>query len=222
MMWGTRLLRATQALRSRLKRKKIQSKALLRAFTYALPKENVDITIEVDISPPNPLIYDEEGEPIKPSQRININSLWDTGSTHCAITKKKANELKLKPISKVNVYHAHGMKPEVNVYLMHLILPNGSILQDVKATEYIRSTGNYDFIVGLEVIKRGDFAITNCDGKMTVSFRIPSAERIDFLGSHYIPTKYFLRKERNSPCFCGSGKKLKHCHGNHLWRLLIT
>lgn len=36
----------------------------------------------------------------------------------------------------------------------------------------------------MDIISKGDFAITNVDGKTVFSFRIPSVETIDFVKNH--------------------------------------
>lgn len=70
----------------------------------------------------------------------------------------------------------------------------------------------------MDIISRGDFAITNFGGKTTFSFRIPSTEEIDFNDqSRRKPIKAKNKISRNAPGHCGSGKKNKHCHGKTSW-----
>ena len=38
----------------------------------------------------------------------------------------------------------------------------------------------YDVVIGMDVICKGDLAVTNKDGRTTFSFRIPSEVEIDF------------------------------------------
>lgn len=68
----------------------------------------------------------------------------------------------------------------------------------------------------MDIISRGDFAVTNFAGKTTFSFRVPSIQRIDFVEeTKPKPIVNIGRKiGRNDPCHCGSGKKSKQCHGN--------
>lgn len=75
----------------------------------------------------------------------------------------------------------------------------------------------------MDIITRGDFAITNVNGKTTFSFRFPSIGTIDFVDEGQKMEKAqtkgtaAIKKEkkvgRNDPCPCGSGKKYKNCHG---------
>ena len=74
----------------------------------------------------------------------------------------------------------------------------------------------------MDIITRGDFSISNKNGKTTVSFCIPSVHDIDFVEEgkklNEANEKVNLAKRtkkigRNEPCPCGSGKKYKNCHG---------
>jgi hypothetical protein len=38
-----------------------------------------------------------------------------------------------------------------------------------------------DVVIGMDIVTRGDFAVTNRDGRTTFSFRIPSQSHIDFV-----------------------------------------
>ncbi|MBO6572122.1 MAG: SEC-C domain-containing protein [Balneola sp.] len=137
--------------------------------------------------------------------------LWDTGASGTVISKKVAEELNLKPVGKNKVYHADGNSVK-NVYLINLVLPNNVGFKLVKVTE--GDLNGFDVLIGMNVINKGDFSITNVGGKTTFSFRIPSIEEIDY---NVQPKKTPFKKDeepgRNAPCPCGSGKKYKHCHG---------
>jgi uncharacterized protein YecA (UPF0149 family) len=70
----------------------------------------------------------------------------------------------------------------------------------------------------MDVITRGDFTISNYQGKTVMTFRIPSIEKIDYVQqksdhSQQIPVKKGIQTGRNAPCPCGSGRKYKHCCG---------
>ena len=74
----------------------------------------------------------------------------------------------------------------------------------------------------MDIITRGDFAISNVNGETTFSFRLPSIRTIDFVKegeqirnaqTKADPVKKIPKISRNAPCPCGSGKKYKNCHG---------
>jgi predicted aspartyl protease len=157
---------------------------------------------------------------------IDVKALWDTGATNCAITKDLVNKLGLAPFTKTTVHHADG-KTEKDVYKVNIVLPNGVGFMLLNVTECQSTAGAFDIIIGMEVITRGDFAITNVGGKTMVSFRTPSNVSIDFNDGETIitpakksdePEKVIVKNPytgigRNEQCPCGSDKKYKHCHG---------
>jgi hypothetical protein len=81
----------------------------------------------------------------------------------------------------------------------------------------------FDVIIGMDIITRGDFAITNVDGRTCVTYRVPSVQKLDFVeeAKAIKRDKRKARREakagaegkpaRNAPCSCGSGKKYKKC-----------
>lgn len=134
-------------------------------------------------------IITEVGLMIPDSSRKNLQSddpnilktkgLWDTGATNCVVSKKIAAQLGLKPISETIVHYGSG-KQRSNVYMVDLILPNSLRIPFVTMTECADSD-SFGMIIGMDVICRGDFAITNVGGVTTVSFRVPSMQTIDYV-----------------------------------------
>jgi hypothetical protein len=106
-----------------------------------------------------------------------FNALWDTGATNSVITQKVVDACGLVPISMTQVNGVHG--PEVaEVYLISLKLPNQVDFSQLRVTK-----GKFigaDVLIGMDIINRGDFAVTNHNGITTFSYRFPSQERIDF------------------------------------------
>ncbi len=143
-----------------------------------------------------------------------VTGLWDTGATGTVISENCAKKLNLKPISKAKVFHANG-EAIVNVYAINLYLPNQVGFQFIKVTEGILN--GTDLLIGMDIISRGDFSISNFAGNTTFSFRVPSIQRIDFVEEpRPKPIVNHSKKiGRNDPCSCGSGKKFKHCHGKN-------
>jgi uncharacterized protein YchJ len=106
--------------------------------------------------------------------------------------------------------------------LINIILRNNVGIPYLRVTEGIIH-GSYDVLIGMDIINKGDFAVTNKDGKTAFSFRTPSVECIDFTKpessplnpiSRQQPFRYNQKKPGpNEPCSCGSGKKYKKCCG---------
>ena len=75
-----------------------------------------------------------------------------------------------------------------NVYLIDLILPNAVSIPDPSVTEIDNPQDekgniidNFGFLIGMDIIGRGDFTITHFDGKTVMSFRIPSVLKVDYV-----------------------------------------
>jgi uncharacterized protein YchJ len=138
-------------------------------------------------------------------------AIWDTGATGSVITEKIVKELDLMPTGMTKVSTASGER-DVNTYIVSIWLPNNVVVCNVKVTEGIIH-GEYEVLIGMDIITKGDFAITNYDGKTVFTFRFPSAECIDFVKKirQESLVKAINKIGRNDPCPCGSGKKYKHC-----------
>lgn len=108
------------------------------------------------------------------------NALWDTGATNCAITQRVVDQLGLTPIEdEVIVQHADG-ESKASVCAISIFLPNKLVLPVVFATVCKAKSGDFDIIIGMDVISQGDFAITAKNGKTTFSFCLPSIRDLDF------------------------------------------
>jgi len=62
-----------------------------------------------------------------------------------------------------------------------LFLEDNFVIPNTVVTECVNTRGDWSLIFGIDIITRGDFAITNKGGKSKVSFRITSIADIDFL-----------------------------------------
>jgi hypothetical protein len=116
------------------------------------------------------------GFEIKP---VEARAMWDTGSTGCCISQRLAQYLALTRIDSWNLTSVHDSKAS-NVYLLDIVLPDKISIANVPAVE-IEAIGQYDIIIGMNIITLGDLAITNDSGKTVMSFRLPAANvPIDF------------------------------------------
>ncbi len=153
---------------------------------------------------------------IHTGKEIKTLAIWDTGATDSVITRSAASSLGLKPVSKTIVNGVHGAK-EVNVYYINITLHNDQITLNSQVTECEELSSDFSTgcLIGMNIISKGDFAITNFNGQTTMSFRVPSQQRIDFVRG-LKESKPIVKDKipgRNDPCPCGSGKKYKQCCG---------
>jgi hypothetical protein len=114
--------------------------------------------------------------------RINKDTLAlvDTGATGSCISRRFAINAQLRPFgrTKIKGFEKTSIVP---VYIVDLLLPNGISFTNIEVAEY-KSDTNFDCIIGMDILRRGDMALTNAKDEMVFSFRIPPAEaHIDFV-----------------------------------------
>ncbi len=105
------------------------------------------------------------------------NALWDTGATCCLISQVIIDALNLQPIDKAIISEA-TTSDTVDVYLVHVGLPNGQIAMNVEAL--CTSNSDYDFVLGMDIICECDMAITHPNQQTKFTFERPSKRDIDF------------------------------------------
>ena len=106
-------------------------------------------------------------------------ALWDTGATCTFISKNVVDRIGLVPTTYVPVDTIKERDQEALRYNVLLQFPNG-FSTEVHAVGWPQFSGNVDLVIGMDVITRGDFSITNPKRKTTFSFRIPSTKEIDY------------------------------------------
>ena len=156
-------------------------------------------------------------------QMMESKGLWDTGAQNSAITKKAAKLLGLVPVGKTNIRGVHGIK-EVNVFLIDIILNNPNITISCPVTECdeLSNDGSVDLLLGMNVISKGDFVISNFEGRTSMTFRVPSLQRIDYVAeisefNRIVKIHNIEAKKGIDKCPCKSGKKFKNCHGKNIY-----
>lgn len=143
-----------------------------------------------------------------------FKAIWDTGASGSVITQKVVSAVGLAPTGVTRTRGVHGVN-DANVYLVGIHIPTCDVtFHALRVTEGDLGE-DAQILIGMDVISMGDFAVTNCEGKTTFSFRLPSMERIDF-STHRAPKPVPIVHSSPQPgpndlCPCGSGKKYKKC-----------
>lgn len=117
--------------------------------------------------------------------KVIVRALWDTGATMSAVSHKVVSDLHLIPIGRQVVSTPTGTK-EADTYCIDAMLPNnvnveGLIVIDSEIGSQNVGGEPMGMLVGMDIISRGDFAVTNRDGKTIFTFRYPSTTSIDFV-----------------------------------------
>lgn len=112
-----------------------------------------------------------------PPDFVEFHALWDTGAMRSVISTEVVKILGLLPVGQAKVYHTNGVSI-VKTYLIDILLPNAIEFSTVLVTEGI--LGDTDVLIGMDIISKGDFAVTGSNGKTKFSFQVPSTHDIDF------------------------------------------
>jgi len=177
--------------------------------TYDGPSKSLINEIEVFRA------FDPKNPP-KNLEGKTYNGLWDTGASGTVITPKVAKELELIVTGKV-IQHTASESLECNTYLVNLALPNNVMFTghpvgclDIVGYDHV------DLLIGMDIIGRGDFAVTSLKGKTKFTFRVPGVLDLDFYKADTALRKRAAQKQkiqREQNCPCGSGQKFGKCHG---------
>ena len=104
-------------------------------------------------------------------------ALWDTGATNTIISTMVVEELQLVPIKQAAISGIGGVVNS-NVYKINLYFGNNVAFKNIEVLA--SDLEDCTVIIGMDLINRGDFAITNKDKETWFSFRLPSQEHISF------------------------------------------
>lgn len=84
-------------------------------------------------------------------------------------------------MGQTQVRGVHGVRT-VNVYYVKIRLKGTDIqlITNVTESEELSKDRSVGMLLGMNVITKGDFSITNYRGKTTMSFRVPSKYVVDY------------------------------------------
>ena len=90
---------------------------------------------------------------------VEFDAIWDTGATGSVITQKVVDACGLAPITMAQVHgvNSSGMS---EVYLVNIYLPNHVVFIGVHVIKGELPESGADILIGMDIITRGDFAVT--------------------------------------------------------------
>ena len=106
-------------------------------------------------------------------------AIIDTGAAMSGITKKAVKALHLKRTGKHRVNTAKG-KANVNYFVADIVLCNSVSFQNMFFDLFRSWKSGPDFLIGMDILSQGNFAITNYNNISLISFESPSRGNIDF------------------------------------------
>ncbi|MCL2719810.1 MAG: retroviral-like aspartic protease family protein [Treponema sp.] len=99
-------------------------------------------------------------------------AIWDTGATISCISPNALIKLGLEPIDSIMIEGINSLE-RCDQVLVHIGLPNMILVQNIKPAVCIFSPPDLEFIIGMDIIKTGDFMLSNSNGKSLFSFATP-------------------------------------------------
>tara|TARA_R110002072_G_scaffold72354_1_gene173011 strand:+ start:30671 stop:31102 length:432 start_codon:yes stop_codon:yes gene_type:complete len=102
----------------------------------------------------------------------NYNAQWDTGATNCIISKRLLNDLGLRQVGESKCgFLTEGTYKLITIpnYYVNLQIDDKTIFKNVEVNA-LDMPEDIDFIIGLDIISKGDFLITSRFGKPELSF----------------------------------------------------
>ena len=103
----------------------------------------------------------------------SYHALWDTGSTNSNISKNAASKLGLEPDGTGTLDTPAG-QIQCNIYKVDIILDSNVSINNVRVFESEIGSQDIDLLIGMDVIQRGEFIISNSEGKTKFSFSMPA------------------------------------------------
>ncbi len=138
-------------------------------------------------------------------------ALVDTGATNTCVSQELAEQLHLIPIGTSENLTANG-RATVNIYVVDLLLCGGRVhiqknrVLGINLTEQV----GVEMLIGMDILRHGDFAISNYQGKTKASFRVPSIRETDFVievTNHNKFEEEKLKRQQNAKFSNGKKKK---------------
>lgn len=100
----------------------------------------------------------------------SVRALWDTGASVSVISKEVSRNLGLEAKGCAQLRYANGVEKS-NVYKIDLELSRDIFFNDLFVRE-CDGGGNFEMVIGMDIISRGDFKILNRSGKTFFEFEI--------------------------------------------------
>ena len=110
-----------------------------------------------------------------------VMALWDTGATMSAVDYSVISKLSLPTCEFTAVKGINSSLQSFRVYADVRLTEKSEPIQIMPcAVRQIYSAPDVHVIIGMDIISKGNFSISNAGGETVFSFMIPSAPVIDF------------------------------------------
>lgn len=144
------------------------------SFTCCFPHSDRNaIIIDIEIS--FRLAFEDSSKVFS----VKSKALIDTGAQGSCISRRLASACRLEQISAMKILSAQG-ESIVPVYEIDFSLPNNAKFSQIPVME-ISGNKNFDIIIGMDILTRCDFAVSNPKSNLIFTMRTPpEGTPIDF------------------------------------------
>lgn len=111
---------------------------------------------------------------------VEVDALWDTGATCSCISHDVVKNLGLISVGKRDILTPSG-KEVYDTFNVNITLPNHFICEDVVVNDSEIGQQGLGMLVGMDIITRGDFCVSNFNNKTVFTFRVPSQGITDYV-----------------------------------------
>ncbi|GBU29359.1 hypothetical protein R84B8_02923 [Treponema sp. R8-4-B8] len=102
---------------------------------------------------------------------IRVRALWDTGAMLSAVTPEIAKKLNLVSINRIKI-NGIGSYSIADIVRVSIRLPNLIELNNARVS-VLNLVKDVDMLIGMDIIRLGDFSISNGAGKTLFTFVMP-------------------------------------------------
>ena len=106
--------------------------------------------------------------------------MWDTGATNSIITPRVVEALGLEPIRAIRPISTQGVNglEKSQAFLVDIHLPGKITAREF--TVFLKNPGDvwWDVIIGMDIISRGNFSVSNVNCRTEFSFSVPVPEDV--------------------------------------------
>lgn len=105
------------------------------------------------------------------SPKHRIKAIWDTGALTSCISNKLARKMGLQVVD-TGIGVTPTGQTEIQYYFVDVHISDDIIIPNVCVAGFPLENHDVNFLVGMDIITKGDLSIRNVEGKTKIEFRI--------------------------------------------------
>lgn len=106
---------------------------------------------------------------IDAAPRYRVNAAWDTGAINSCISEGMARKMGIQPATDGVGVTVSG-QIDIHYYFIDVYLTDDVVFRNVKVAGFPLERHDVDFLIGMDVISKGNLQVKTADGRTTVLF----------------------------------------------------